>query len=113
VLVQPVVRRDDQLLALARELRRHVVDAHGVHVETLQVEVEAAQRLRRARRDQREPVEVVRRRVVAQRQVVVADVVAAVPLIGEVRVAEACGPRRRRLAWRPLRVRRPRQHDGE
>jgi len=41
VLVQPVVRRDDQLLAVARELRRHVVDAHGMHIEALQVEVEA------------------------------------------------------------------------
>jgi hypothetical protein len=45
-----------------------------------------ARRLRRARRDQREPVELVALRVVGEREVAVADVVAAVALQGDRRM---------------------------
>ena len=65
------------------------VDSDGGDVELLEVEVEARQVLRSARRDHGKAVEPVRRRVVREREVVVLGVVATVALQWEVRVADA------------------------
>jgi hypothetical protein len=69
-----------------------VVDRHGADVQLLEVEVEARQRLRRDGADLVDGVEAIRRRVVGEGQVVVADVEAAVALEREVGIAEPASP---------------------
>ena len=69
-------------------------------------QVELAEILRCRRLDRGLPVEVVALRIDAEVQVVVADVVAAVPEIREVRIPRAARPRRGRHGRRAARLRR-------
>ena len=101
-LPQRRARGDDQLLARAPEGRRAPVHQQEADVEAAQVEVEARQGLRGARRDDRRAVELARGPVVVERQAVVGDVVAAVAGKPEERIAE---PRRADAA--AGRTRRP------
>ena len=90
----PRLRRHGQLLpAVARERRGSAVDEQPRDREPAQVEVEARQVLGRPGADHRRRRQLVRRRRVVERQIVVLDVVAAVPGVREHRVAE---PRRAR-----------------
>ena len=112
VLADAVLRRDRELLAVAAPRRATPVDLDAVHGEAEQVEVEARQALRRLGADLRGSLEHVGRRVVLHVEVVVADVVASVPVQREVRIA---GPRSARLelpaAASPLRRRRAQEQD--
>src|SRR3954469_11061952 len=89
--------RAGEVLTRAREPRRLVVHRHAADAVAGEVEVEARQRLRRVRGDRHRAVDPLRGRGgrVAQRDVVVLDVVAAVPQRREQPVADAGGARRR------------------
>ncbi len=90
-LLQRALRGNDELLAAPTPACPLAVDLNPAHVEPNQVEVEAAETLGGGCAYRRIPVELICGRVVGDVQVVVADVVAAVPVRRVVRVSE---PRR-------------------
>ena len=94
--LDPGGRRDDELLAVPRERSRASVHEQPGDVEAAEVEVEAGQVLGRGRSDDRGPAQQVLRRLVVEGQVVVADVVPAVPREREERIAETGRARRER-----------------
>jgi hypothetical protein len=96
-------RRDGQLLAAARPRRLPVADLDVAHLEPDEVQVEAAQVLGGPGGDGRLPVETVRRGVVGDVEVVVADVVAAIAVAREIGVAHAGRARRTRPRGLSLR----------
>ena len=87
--LQGVLRCDDEFLPGPRPLCRFAVDLYLADRHPDQVEVEAAQRLCRLRLDRGLAVEDIRRRVVGDLQVVVADVVPTVAVGRVVGVSEA------------------------
>lgn len=106
-LGQRRLRRDHQLvLARGGEGGRHAVDPHLAHVEQ-EVQVEAGQVLRGLRQEGRGALQLVRRGLVLQPQVVVLDVVAAVAVGRVVGVADA-----RRAGGEARGRRRDRQQYG-
>src|SRR4051812_25553213 len=83
-LRQAGARLDDQLLILALERRGRAVDRQRSETQPHEVEVELAEIVSGPRLDGGHAGHVVRRRVVPEREVVVADVVAAVAVEREV-----------------------------
>jgi hypothetical protein len=83
---------------LLGELGALAVDRHAGDVEILEVEAELAQALVRSGNDPREgpAVELVRAGVIVEIDPVAPHVVAAVPDLGEQRVAQRAGQQRRR-----------------
>ena len=88
----PGTRPDGELARVAAPRGRPSVDLDGAHREPDEVEVERGQVLGRAGRDGGDALEDVGVRRVADREVVVGDVVAAVAVEGVVRIADP---------WRP------------
>ena len=85
------LRVDDQLVLLALELRGRAADRDRTDRQAMQVEVELRERLGRLGRDRGGPAQDAARRVVGDREVVVLDVIPAVPVLGVVRVTEPRG----------------------
>ena len=112
----PAARRDLQLTVAPLERRGHAVDGHAVHGQAIEVEVEAGQVPLGPEVDGGQAGEHVGVRVVAQLQVVGADVVAPVAVEGEVRVADprrALLVRRREGLGRAGRADDRQEEDGE
>ena len=84
----PGLRRDHELLAVARKRGGDAVHRQLRDLEAAQVEIEAGEILRRRRGDDGLAVEHVGARVVRELEVVVGDVVAAVARVREERIAE-------------------------
>ena len=93
-IAKRALRLDHELLAVAAPVRAFAVDLDAVDGHPDEVEIEAAQALRRLGTDRRLAVEPIRVGVVVDVDVVPSDVVAAVPVGREVVVAGARGPGR-------------------
>ena len=106
---QARARDDRQLAALAPPRRRARADLDRPHRQAMEVEVEARQVLRRLGRDRRDALQHARLGRVGDVQAVVGDVVAAVAVLREVRVADPgrAGP------GRGLRGRRQGEHEAK
>ena len=97
---QTDLRLDRQLLALALGRRGSAVHGQGAKAQPDEVEVERRQVLRCVRLDRRDAGQLVGGRVVRDGQVVVLDVVAAIPVAREVRVTDPGAAGRELVRWR-------------